>query len=291
MHNLLQVLRPYQWVKQFVVVLPILSLGKSISFHTIVLGLFAAMTFTFIASIVYIINDYYDVDEDRLDPVRKKRPIAAGVISQFQAKLLVIILFCCGFAININFTSDIWYTTILLMVYLFLNLTYSKFRLKNKGIFGISIVASGFPLRFAFGCLFFNIEISFWALVLLMQISLFMLSVKRYQRTIRKNISHDNVSSHDFWLLAASMFAAFFSASYAGFISSPATQETWGSSVLLLSAIPLALAFVRFIEIAIQPKNWNSSDVTDSAFKDLPMVFLAFVYGAVMLYGSLTNGQ
>lgn len=66
--------------------------------------------------------------------------------------------------------------------------------------------------------------------------------------------------------------AAFFSASYAGFISAPGTQAVWGSTALLLSAIPIALAIVRFLEIAIRVENWNSYDVTDSVIRDIPLV-------------------
>jgi 4-hydroxybenzoate polyprenyltransferase len=289
MNNLVQSLRPYQWPKQSIVVIPILSLGKSLSVDTVLHGLVAAITFSFIASLVYIINDYFDLEEDRSDPIRKNRPLAAGAFSQSHAKILVIVLFCVGFAINTTFASDVLSTTMLLLLYLFLNLAYSKFQLKNQGILGISIVASGFPLRFAFGCLYLNIQISFWALAMLMQLSLFMLSVKRYQRTIRKTTTQQNVASHEFWLLAATIFAAFFSASYAGFISSPTTQEVWGSTALLLSAIPLALAIVRFLEVATQPINWKSSDVTDSVLKDFPMVFLTIAYCSIMLLGSLTN--
>ena len=290
MINYIKLLRPHQWAKQSIVFIPILSLGESIDIRGLAQGMAAVISFTFIASSVYIVNDYFDSGEDRLDPIRKNRPLASGLVSKSLIKLLLLLLLCGGLFLNALFSKNSLLSATLLLFYLLLNVTYSKFHLKNQGVLGISIVAFGFPLRFAFGCIFLDILISYWALVLLMELALFMLSVKRYQRTIRRGSAAGNDSKHEFWLFASTIFAAFFSASYAGFISTPSTQIIWGANALLLSAIPMALAVVRFLEIATQPKNWNSGDVTDSVFKDLPLNLLAISYGLILLIGSITHG-
>ena len=290
MSKYLKMMRPHQWAKQSIVVIPVLSLGQSLTTESILLGCSAAVAFTVIASFVYIVNDYFDMAEDRLDSTRKSRPLASGMVSKFEMNTFLVVLSIFGITINNFFSSNRLATLILLVIYIFINAIYSNYRLKNQNILGISIVAVGFPLRFAFGCLFLDIKVSFWALVLLMELALFMLSVKRYQRTLRKGTNSTNPSSHEFWLLAAIIFAAFFSASYAGFISAPSTQAIWGSTALLLSAIPMALAIVRFLELATQVQNWNTSDVTDSVFKDVSLVLLALTYVITLLIGSLTHG-
>jgi 4-hydroxybenzoate polyprenyltransferase len=211
-------------------------------------------------------------------------------VSKAKARILLILLCTSGLLLNTLLSKNVLPTLTILLFYSAINAVYSRYGLKRQNILGISIVAIGFPLRFMFGCLFLDIEISYWALVLLMELALFMLSVKRYQRTLRKTTDASDLSTHEFWLIAAIVFAAFFSASYAGFISAPSTQAIWGTSALLLSAIPMALAIVRFLEIATQQKNWNTSDVTDSIFRDSPLVLLAFIYVAVMLFGSLNHG-
>ena len=286
----LKMMRPHQWAKQVIVAIPVLSLGRLLSFHSVSQSFSAALTFTFIASFVYVVNDYFDLAEDQLDTIRQRRPLASGLMSKSESKVLLVVLGLLGSITNFVFSSFPIATFSLLIFYAFINALYSKLKLKNQNILGISIVALGFPMRFWFGCLFLGIEISYWALVLLMELALFMLSVKRYQRTLRKVEYSSNSITHEFWLLAAIVFAAFFSASYAGFISAPGTQAIWGSTALLLSAIPMALAIVRFLEIATQEANWNSSDVTDSLFKDWPLVVLSLVYMATMLFGSLTHG-
>lgn len=290
MNKYLRMMRPFQWAKQSIVIIPVMSLGRNISGESIFLCVAAAIVFTLIAAFVYIVNDYFDITEDRLDPIRKNRPLASGAVSKTKARILLILLCISGLLLNTLLSKNVLPTLTILLFYSAINAVYSRYNLKRQNILGISIVAIGFPLRFMFGCLFLDIEISYWALVLLMELALFMLSVKRYQRTLRKTTDASDPSAHEFWLIAAIVFAAFFSASYAGFISAPSTQAIWGTSALLLSAIPMALAIVRFLEIATQQRNWNASDVTDSIFKDSPLVLLAFIYVAIMLFGSLSHG-
>jgi hypothetical protein len=267
----LVLVRPHQWFKQSIVVAPILSLGQSISLYDLALGFSAAMTFTF--------------------PIRKKRPLAAGTIAKQHLKFILLLLAILSLICNFILSQNVKLTSILLCIYAALNFVYSKFNLKKHSLLGVSMVAIGFPLRFAFGCWYLDISISYWALVLLMQLALFMLSVKRYQRHLRRSygINDSNSQNPEFWLLAAIIFAAFFSASYAGFVSAPSTQAVWGSSALLLSAIPIALAIVRYLGIAIQVKNWNSHDITDTLLKDFPLVCLVIIYATIMLVGSVTN--
>jgi decaprenyl-phosphate phosphoribosyltransferase len=291
LNNYIKLLRPHQWAKQSIVFIPVLSLGNSFTLESFLNGIAAVVSFTLIASSVYVVNDLFDLEEDRADIIRKHRPLAAGSIAQDHAKYFLIVLLGTGFFINVLLSKSAFLTNSILLFYVILNITYSKLYLKKRGVLGISIVAIGFPLRFAFGCLFTEIPISYWALLLLMELSLFMLSVKRFQRSIRKGASTANDTTYEPWLISAMVFAAFFSASYVGFISTPATQRIWGLESLLLSAVPMAIGIVRFLEIAIQPKNLNSSDVTDSVFKDLPLVILVILYSCVMFIGSLTHAQ
>jgi 4-hydroxybenzoate polyprenyltransferase len=281
-------MRPHQWFKQVFVFVPLLSLGTQLEFKLITQGLLAVLVFTFVAGIVYITNDVADFEEDRLDSRRVSRPIAAGLVSVSAARVFQILLFVPVIAL-LNFFSESTFSTIaLILVYILINYLYSKFHFKSRNILGISIVAAGFPMRFAFGCLFCGIEVSYWALALLMQLALFMLSMKRYQRSLNGS-RNERELIHDFWLLAAIVFAAAFSSTYAGFISAPSTQIVWGKDFLLLSAIPMALAIVRFIEVTIFGSKKGDLDVTEKIYYDFPMVLLVLIYCGLMFIGSATH--
>jgi hypothetical protein len=121
-----------------------------------------------------------------------------------------------------------------------------------------------------------------------MFLALFMLSIKRFQLSLR-SAGDENDSRHEFWLLAATTFAAFFSASYAGFVSSTATQEIWGSTTLLVSSIPVALGVVRFIQLGTDKRKIHSGDVTEDVSRDIPTLALCFTYASIMLLGKIST--
>lgn len=284
----LRLLRPHQWVKQVFVFIPLLSLGEALDLKILSLGLCAVVTFTLMAGVVYILNDIADVEDDKDDIQRVKRPIASGEVGIPKAHLFQFIFIVLVIILTYLLSENAVISLAVLGIYLIINIFYSKLGLKKSNILGISIVSLGFPIRFAFGCLFCGIEISYWALSLLMQLALFMLSIKRYQRSVK--VSHASKQSiFDFWLLAAIVFASAFSATYAGFISAPSTQIIWGSDYLLLSAIPVALAIVRFIELAFLKIDMRDDDVTETAYRDVPIILLVLIYCALMFAGSLTR--
>jgi len=282
-------MRPHQWPKQVIVFLPLISLGNQIHLTEMIYGLIAIVTFTFAASIVYSINDLADVEQDRLDPIRRNRSLASGMISRPQVYVMILVNLGVFLVFTSLFSSKPTQSIMIISFYLVINFFYSVLKLKKYNVLGVSIVAIGFPIRFAYGCSFLGIQFSSWAIVLLMELALFMLSMKRYQGTQRIDPKGHIQGNNDFWLLSAVVFAAFFSASYVGFVSATATQSIWGSDILLISTIPVALAVVRFIELGSNTKRVQVFDVTDSVFRDVPLVSLGLIYAVIMFIGRLTN--
>ncbi len=112
-----------------------------------------------VSSVIYIINDIRDVEKDRNHPTKCKRPIAAGAVSVKSAFGLAIILMLIAIACNcliFHVTS-----TLLLVLYLVLNLAYS-FGLKNVPIVDVTILVAGFLIRILYGALVTDITISNW---------------------------------------------------------------------------------------------------------------------------------
>lgn len=291
MSGLIKLMRPHQWTKQAIVLLPILSLGTAFSVHDFIQSLLAAIIYSLAAGAVYIFNDLVDIEFDRNDPVRKLRPLASGAVKKNHAIFCLVLSLVVLVFLNSYFSEKPFMSGLVLLIYLVLNLAYSKFRLKKHNILGIAIVSFGFSLRFSYGSLFLSIKLSYWAVVLLMELSLFMLSIKRFQMSRRVNSSlQSNSAIHEFWLLAAVIFASVFMASFAGFITSPETQVIWGANALLLSTIPMALGMVRFIEIATDFTEYPETDATDIVVRDLPMLVLVVMFVFILLVGRLTVG-
>ena len=93
MKNLIRLIRPHQWVKNLVVLLPVFFGGALLHIESVYAGLVTALCFSFAASSIYCLNDIVDVEDDRQHPVKCHRPMASGAISIPQGYTLMFLMF------------------------------------------------------------------------------------------------------------------------------------------------------------------------------------------------------
>ena len=89
---LFKTLRSHQWIKNGFVLLPLVFAQKIFDIHAATISLLAVVIFSGLASSVYVFNDLADVEADRRHPVKKKRPLAAGLISPRSAVVTAVVL-------------------------------------------------------------------------------------------------------------------------------------------------------------------------------------------------------
>ncbi len=101
----INVLRPWQWIKNLLIFIPyILSENSNdldISNLVIIFFIFSA----FVSS-TYVFNDIKDVDIDRLHPKKKNRPIANGTIEKKRALIYSTSLFFSSFALSFYISTE-----------------------------------------------------------------------------------------------------------------------------------------------------------------------------------------
>ena len=85
------ILRPWQWVKNLLILVPVI-LNRSFSFDNIENNLIIFISFSLLASGNYILNDLKDLQNDKLHPKKKFRPIANGKINKNNAKIYSFVL-------------------------------------------------------------------------------------------------------------------------------------------------------------------------------------------------------
>ena len=159
MRSFSKLLRVKHWVKNILVAVPLFfsqNLLQMDIWKSTVLGFIA---FSLISSCVYIINDIQDVDKDRMHPKKKFRPIASGKITVKSAYFIFAICLCVS--ITISYTIASMNAVVIVLLYLFLNIAYSK-GLKNKALIDVVILTSGFFLRVVYGAVISHVEISAW---------------------------------------------------------------------------------------------------------------------------------
>ena len=191
------VLRPLHWIKNLSIFAALVFTGNL--FHAQLFDeiLLAFISFCFVTSATYIINDIFDAKLDRLHPTKRERPIASGDLPVFPAVIEAVLLFLLAllFASSLQplFSYIIW-------GYLILQILYS-FGLKNIPILDILIIAAGFILRVYSGALVINAHLSVWFLLCVVSVALFLASGKRRSELnilketseiTRKSLTHYN---------------------------------------------------------------------------------------------------
>lgn len=294
--SLIALTRPKQWVKNVFVILPFLFIANDVGVRDLLLGFQMVLIFGLASSSVYCFNDIYDATIDKLEN-RTHRPIAMGRVSTREAQILSVFLFLCSFALCLKLAPNTSYSVSIILFYISINFLYSKFELKQYSSVGLMIVASGFPLRFLFGTVFLELEISYWALIMLLYLSLYLLAGKRLSRkTQHRNQSKEEIyrivreqsnGESDFWKSMLIILGAASISSYLAFLADSKTQEHWGSSISLFSVVPYSLFVLSYYEGVVKQKQLGDS--TENIITNLNFLALGLVWCLIMLVARLSQ--
>ncbi len=188
--NILKIIRPYQWVKNILVFIPML-MAHQLTINNFILSIKAFIIFSLVASSIYVINDIMDVESDKKHPYKRYRPLAAGLINIDQCKILIFfLLLLCGLFVistNINFF-------LLIISYFIISNLYTFF-LKRYVYIDLLILATLYTLRIISGGLITDISVSIWLLSFSIFFFISLASVKRqiellnYKKLNKKEIS------------------------------------------------------------------------------------------------------
>jgi len=173
--EIIKTIRVHQWVKNLLIFIPaILSLKPFVDLlGDLVSGFFA---FSFIASAFYILNDFFDIENDRVHHSKKNRAFASGSLSINQGFFIFIFLIAAAILISISLPQAF---QLLLLLYAVATFTYSKY-LKKLVILDILTLSSLYLLRVIIGGALVEITISNWLLTFSVFFFLFLASVKRW---------------------------------------------------------------------------------------------------------------
>src|SRR3989338_308839 len=89
---IIQAARPNQWIKNSIIYVSLIFSGQlfdPVLFGKTFLGL---IIFAMLSSTSYLLNDIIDFPFDKKHPVKRNRPIAAGLLSVQDASFIVFIL-------------------------------------------------------------------------------------------------------------------------------------------------------------------------------------------------------
>jgi 4-hydroxybenzoate polyprenyltransferase len=168
-------MRPFQWVKNIIIFIPLIFSKKLFEFDSFLLSFTVFICFILASSIIYIFNDIWDLKEDKKHPLKKKtRPLANNNLKKKDAYFLVVFL---GLLLSVILKFNISILGIVI-TFLILNIFYSIY-LKNIVIIDLITISLSYLVRVLAGSVAINVQLSGWLLICIFCASLFLISFKR----------------------------------------------------------------------------------------------------------------
>ena len=284
--GVIKALRPRQWVKNVLVfAAPVAALGDARYAYdyreVLVRVLLAFAVFSLAASCVYLVNDARDVEADRAHPTKRFRPIAAGVVPEWLAYTLAVVLGAASLVISWLVTPNL---ALVIAIYIVIQLAYC-FGLKHQPVIDICIVSSGFLIRAIAGGVAADVPLSQWFLLMMAFGSLFMAAGKRYaelqlaERTgakIRKSLERYSASYLRFvWALSATVLIM----TYCLWAFQIREAQPHNTVWTMVSIVPFVVAVLRY---AVDVDTGNGGEPEDIALGDRVLQVLAIAWVAAL---------
>ena len=184
-YSFLQLIRIKQWIKNFVIFLPVFFAGNKIEYSIYINLIQAFIAFSFITSAVYILNDIIDREGDINHPIKKYRPIAANKIKVKVAGFNGVLLGFFGVLYLLLFENS---ALVPALLYATLMILYCIL-FRRIAILDVLVISIGFVLRLFIGGEVASTPISIWIIIMVFLLALFISFSKRRDDLINNNIN------------------------------------------------------------------------------------------------------
>ena len=294
----LRALRANQWTKNGLVLMAWFfafaddsQAALARGWRPFVLAFAMAVTFCLVSSAFYLLNDVSDYDSDRLHPVKRLRPVAAGLISRMAAVRVALSLFSVAlmypcFLVFRHPDRTLGFAVVL--VYAVMQCAYSGF-LKRLPYVDVVVIAAGFVLRAVAGAAAMNVRISPWLLGCAFALSLFLALCKRRHEMSVASESREVLRHYHPVALGVLIFvsAAATLAVYTWYTLSPDTVARFRTHLLPVTAVFVALGIARYLKLVFSKADVGRPERV--LLTDWPMWCILAGYGLSALFAVLSR--
>ncbi len=178
----LTAMRPHQWAKNLLLFAPVVLAHQVFELPKLIATILAFVAFSLCASSVYVLNDLFDIEDDRHHPKKRFRPFASGDLPLSWGAPLTASLAAAGLVIaNLALPGPFVGA---LIGYLCLTTAYS-FALKRRLMLDVIALSGLYTLRLFAGGLATDVVVSEWLLMFSMFLFTSLAFVKRYAELTR----------------------------------------------------------------------------------------------------------
>ncbi len=286
--------RVEQWTKNGVVMLAwFFSVADSSQreiargWESFLMAVAMAGAFSLVSSAFYLLNDVSDYDADRLHPVKRFRPVAAGLVPRISAVRVALVLFALGFmypALVVIVMPSRTTAFATMLAYTIMQCLYTGF-LKRVPYVDVATLAAGFVLRAVAGAAIISAYVSPWLLVCTFTLSMFLAFCKRRAEMETAMASRAVLTRYHPKALAALILLAG-AASVAEYLAYTLTSKMGARFPLLwTTSFFVAAGIVRYLVLV-----WRKADVGRPEMvllNDRPLWAIIAGYGAASVVAVL----
>jgi len=278
-------MRPRQWTKN-VFIFAALIFSQNFFHQPFLLKSFIAfLVFCILSGCVYILNDLIDLEQDKIHPVKSKRPLASGQLKPSAAIISFIVLLVLSSGIAVAFLNLPFIITA--AAYLLLQIIYSTV-LKHIVIIDVFSIAAGFLLRVIAGAEVIEVTFSTWLLFCTILLSLFLALSKRRHEII---LLEDNAIHHRKILFEYSpelldqMISVVTTATVIAYILYTVSEDTirkFGTDNLKYTVPFVLYGIFRYLYLIHQKSEGGSPEKV--LLNDRPLLYGVLIYGLTVCF-------
>lgn len=287
---LARLLRPHQWIKNLLVLVPLVTSHRLLELPLLVAALTALVSFCLAASAVYVLNDLLDLSADRKHPSKRNRPFASGAIPVAWGPPLVVALGGAGLGLAAWFLPPAFAAA--LVVYVAATTLYSAW-LKRVAMLDVIVLACLYTLRVLAGGLAVGIVVSEWLMAFSLFIFVSLAFAKRYTELARlgdddgTTLAHRGYRRDDLTVLevlgpASGLVAVLVLALY---IQSQQMQRLYSQPWALWLLCPLLLYWISRVWMKAKRRELDYDPVVFAA-RDMVSLAVAALAGVLLCVAS-----
>ncbi len=273
----IKLLRPKHWVKNLFVFTAIVFSNNTGRIDLWLKLILAFIVLCLASSVVYIINDILDRDNDKHNPKKLNRPIASGRITVFNASVYAFVIGISTFflAILLNFKFFL-----IVLLYLCLMFFYSLY-LKNKVIVDVFVIALGFVIRVLAGTIVISVIPSKWIILCVFFLATFLGFSKRRFEYIslnetmlkhRKVLEFYSVEFLDHMNIVAMCTVILF---YTLYTIAPETVQRFNTQAMVYSSFFVVFGLFRYLFLV--HKKLKGSPV-ETLYSDKQLILIVILW-------------
>lgn len=243
---LVATMRPKQWIKNALVIAAPGAAGALGRGGVPIRVALATAAFCLLASGIYAINDASDAPEDRLHPIKRLRPVAAGEVAERTAVMFGAFLIVAGLAICAAISLLL---AVVGALYVTVTVSYTLVW-RHERVLDIAAIAGGFVLRAVAGGAAAPVTLSRLFLLVVACVAVFVAGAKRYAELCRPQSDPASrrrvLSSYSPALLETILAASFWLAIVAYSVWAFDLPTVHGIPWRALTILPFATCLLRY---------------------------------------------